>query len=160
MQLNAAVMCTVHYHYISCERRSLADWGCCIISCFLLSSAASSRCSVLLHFHHERAASGLFYYHCHYHHNSLNGVWGKWGVLVGWGSPPHPLHFPFWHPRRNARTVHDYLCCHETLRASPLFILFLSLLISAKGSTLSMQQQQQQKKWAHFRRIVHILRLH
>lgn len=56
-------MCTVHY--ISPQRRSLADWGCCIIvaSCFLLSSAGSSDCLVLLNFHHERPDSGLFYYH-------------------------------------------------------------------------------------------------
>lgn len=27
MLLNAAVMCTVHHHYISCERSSLDDWG-------------------------------------------------------------------------------------------------------------------------------------
>lgn len=61
--LNAAVMCTVHY--ISPQRRSLADWGCCInvASCFLLSSAGSSDCLVLLNFHHERPDSGLFYYH-------------------------------------------------------------------------------------------------
>lgn len=103
----------------------------------LLSSAGSSDCLVLLNFHHERPDSGLLYYHI---------------FLCGGGARARFFfsffHIPFWRPRRNARTVHDYLCCHETLTATTLFI-FSSLLITGNNARRCRCSSNSAKKGGH-----------
>lgn len=151
----AAVMWTVHY--ISPQRRSLADWGCCIVvpSCFLLSSAGSSDCLVLLNFHHERPDSGLFYY------LFLSFFFFLDGGGRGYFSSSSIFHFGVQGETRGRCMIIYVATRHSRLRHCSFF--FLSPHHGQKRSTLSMQQQfrnKQKKGGTHFRRIVHILRLH
>lgn len=145
-------MCTVHY--ISPQRRSLADWGCCIIvaSCFLLSSAGSSDCLVLLNFHHERPDSGLFYYH-----NFLDG--GGGGGRVFFSSI---FHFGVQGETRGRCMIIYVATRHSRLRHCSFFPLSSSPAkkLDVVDAAAIPQKKKEKKRGAHFRRIVHILRLH